>query len=151
MARRARALNRVMAAHLLPLDEATDRLRPYARRYVGGVPTSDEFLVNTSETEGDQKAPAVAAAPDGRFVVVWETDRPDPGGPDIVGQLYDASGSPIGTQFDVDTVTAGQGLIVVEAMKMQNELKAPKEGRVATLPAQEGATVAAGETLASIE
>jgi len=50
-----------------------------------------------------------------------------------------------------DTVVAGQGLLVVEAMKMQNELKSPKGGRVVALPAREGATVAAGEVLAVIE
>jgi biotin carboxyl carrier protein len=50
-----------------------------------------------------------------------------------------------------DRVEAGQGIIVVEAMKMQNELKAPGGGRVVTLSAQEGATVAAGEVLAVIE
>ena len=50
-----------------------------------------------------------------------------------------------------DQVAAGQGLIVVEAMKMQNELKAPKPGKVVSLTAREGATVAAGEVLAVIE
>jgi biotin carboxyl carrier protein len=49
-----------------------------------------------------------------------------------------------------DEVAAGQGLLVVEAMKMQNELKAPRAGRVLALSAAEGATVAAGETLATI-
>jgi acetyl/propionyl-CoA carboxylase alpha subunit len=50
-----------------------------------------------------------------------------------------------------DTVAAGQGLLVVEAMKMQNEMKAPRAGRVVSLAAREGATVAAGEVLAVIE
>jgi biotin carboxyl carrier protein len=50
-----------------------------------------------------------------------------------------------------DQVDAGQGLLVVEAMKMQNEMKAPKAGQVAALAAREGATVAAGEVLAVIE
>ncbi len=50
-----------------------------------------------------------------------------------------------------DTVQAGQGIIVVEAMKMQNEMKALRNGRVVALHAREGATVAAGEVLASIE
>jgi len=49
-----------------------------------------------------------------------------------------------------DEVTAGQGLLVVEAMKMQNELKAPRAGKVLALHAGAGATVAAGETLATI-
>jgi len=49
-----------------------------------------------------------------------------------------------------DAVEAGQGILVVEAMKMQNEMKAGRAGRVLTLTAREGATVAAGESLATI-
>jgi len=45
----------------------------------------------------------------------------------------------------------GQGLLVVEAMKMQNEIKASRAGRVVAVAAREGATVAAGEKLATIE
>jgi biotin carboxyl carrier protein len=48
-------------------------------------------------------------------------------------------------------VEAGQGLVVVEAMKMQNELKSPKAGAVVELRAEPGATVNAGEVLAVIE
>jgi len=50
-----------------------------------------------------------------------------------------------------DTVEAGQGCVVVEAMKMQNELKAPKAGIIARLSATVGETVAAGATLLIIE
>lgn len=50
-----------------------------------------------------------------------------------------------------ETVEAGQGVLVVEAMKMQNELKAPRAGKVVTVSAIEGATVTAGEPLATIE
>ena len=50
-----------------------------------------------------------------------------------------------------DTVEAGAGIIVVEAMKMQNEMKAPKAGVVISINAAEGATVSAGEVLAVIE
>jgi hypothetical protein len=78
----------------------------YGRRYVSGLPTSDEFQVNT-ETTGDQKLPAVAAALDGRFVVVWETDRPDLPGADIVGQRFDVSGARVGSEFQVNTYTPG--------------------------------------------
>ena len=49
-----------------------------------------------------------------------------------------------------DEVAAGQGLIVVEAMKMQNEMKSPRAGKVLSLSAVEGATVTAGAVLASI-
>jgi biotin carboxyl carrier protein len=50
-----------------------------------------------------------------------------------------------------DTVEAGQGLLVVEAMKMQNEMKASRAGRILSVTVKEGATVAAGEVLATIE
>jgi biotin carboxyl carrier protein len=50
-----------------------------------------------------------------------------------------------------DSVEAGQGIAVVEAMKMQNEMKAARAGKVLSVPAKEGATVAAGEVLATIE
>jgi biotin carboxyl carrier protein len=48
-------------------------------------------------------------------------------------------------------VEAGTGLVVVEAMKMQNELKSPKAGTVVELRAREGATVNAGDVLAIVE
>lgn len=50
-----------------------------------------------------------------------------------------------------DAVEPGQGLIVVEAMKMQNEMKSPKAGTVVEVKAKDGATVAAGEILIVIE
>jgi biotin carboxyl carrier protein len=50
-----------------------------------------------------------------------------------------------------DAVEAGQGLIVVEAMKMQNEMKSPKAGVVVEIKITEGATVSAGEILIVIE
>jgi len=49
-----------------------------------------------------------------------------------------------------DAVELGQGLVVVEAMKMQNEMKAPRAGRIMSVPAKEGATVSAGEVLATL-
>ncbi len=48
-------------------------------------------------------------------------------------------------------VEAHQGVLVIEAMKMQNELKAPKSGRVIELRAAPGAAVNAGEVLAVVE
>lgn len=48
-------------------------------------------------------------------------------------------------------VEAGDSIVVVEAMKMQNEMKSPRAGTVTELHAQAGATVKAGEVLAVIE
>ena len=50
-----------------------------------------------------------------------------------------------------DQVKAGQGLLVVEAMKMQNEVRSPKTGKVERLLAKEGQPVNAGEVLAWID
>jgi biotin carboxyl carrier protein len=49
-----------------------------------------------------------------------------------------------------DEVQEGQGLVVVEAMKMENELKSPKAGKVTELRAVEGAAVESGAKLAVI-
>jgi biotin carboxyl carrier protein len=46
-----------------------------------------------------------------------------------------------------DHVEAGQGLLVVEAMKMQNEIRSPKSGTVERILAKEGQPVNAGEVL----
>ena len=48
-------------------------------------------------------------------------------------------------------VEAGQGLIVVEAMKMQNEMKSPSAGKVVEVKTAPGAAVSAGEVLIVIE
>jgi acetyl/propionyl-CoA carboxylase alpha subunit len=48
-------------------------------------------------------------------------------------------------------VEEGQALVVIEAMKMQNELKSPKAGRVARVAVGVGDTVGAGEVLAVVE
>jgi biotin carboxyl carrier protein len=48
-------------------------------------------------------------------------------------------------------VEAGQGLLVVEAMKMQNEVHSPKTGTVERLLAKEGQPVNAGQVLAWID
>jgi biotin carboxyl carrier protein len=50
-----------------------------------------------------------------------------------------------------DEVEAGAGMLVVEAMKMQNEIKSPKKGTVHRILVDEGAAVNAGDVLAIVE
>jgi biotin carboxyl carrier protein len=50
-----------------------------------------------------------------------------------------------------DEVKVGDGVIIVEAMKMQNEMKAPKDGIVKEIQFAEGTTVNAGDVLVVIE
>jgi biotin carboxyl carrier protein len=52
---------------------------------------------------------------------------------------------------DGDEVEAGAGVLVVEAMKMQNEIKSPKKGRIQRILVSEGAAVNAGDVLAIVE
>ncbi len=48
-------------------------------------------------------------------------------------------------------VEAGAGVLVVEAMKMQNEIKSPKKGTIQKILVSEGAAVNAGDVLAIVE
>jgi biotin carboxyl carrier protein len=50
-----------------------------------------------------------------------------------------------------DQIKAGQGILVIEAMKMQNEVRSPKDGQLKQLLVRQGANVVAGEVLAIIE
>jgi biotin carboxyl carrier protein len=50
-----------------------------------------------------------------------------------------------------DTVVENQGLVVIEAMKMENEIGAPRAGRIAAVNVEPGRTVEAGTTLVVIE
>lgn len=50
-----------------------------------------------------------------------------------------------------DAVVARQPVVVIEAMKMENELRAPRDGQVTEVRAHEGASVDAGALLIVIE
>ena len=50
-----------------------------------------------------------------------------------------------------DTVTKGQALLILEAMKMEHTLTAPFDGKVASLNASEGGQAVEGTVLAVIE
>ncbi len=72
-----------------------------------GTPVGGEFQVNTY-TSNWQVAPAAAMGPLGDFVVVWNRARSTGGqGSEIVGQRFDATGSPVGSEFSVSTSAPG--------------------------------------------
>lgn len=77
-----------------------------------------------------------------------------PGKPGIAGRLHVTAPMPGKIVrllvAEGDTVEAGQGLLVVEAMKMQNEMKSTRAGQVVEVRVQDGATVSAGDTLVVI-
>jgi hypothetical protein len=63
-----------------------------------------EFLVNTTTTD-DQNKPAVDMNSSGRCIIVWSSNKPDSTLQDIYGQIIDADGKKIGTEFLVNTIT----------------------------------------------
>jgi hypothetical protein len=69
-----------------------------------GAPDGTEFQVNTYTTSA-QDYPAVSSTPDGRFVVVWDSNGADGDGTAVRGQRYDETGATDGTEFQVNGYT----------------------------------------------
>ncbi len=73
-----------------------------------GAKVGSEFLVNT-ETEFVQDDPSIAPLAGGGFVITWNDLDGTPGNivGDIKGQLFNANGAKVGSEFLVNTETAG--------------------------------------------
>ena len=79
----------------------------FAQRYNStGNALGGNFRVNTT-TANTQYYSSVDVDSDGDFVVVWEANGQDGGGWGIYGQRYDSSGVAQGSEFRVNTTTAG--------------------------------------------
>ncbi len=79
----------------------------YAQRFdATGDAVGPEFRVN-SYTTSHQENPRVASFSNGAFIVVWWSDGQDGSSTGIFGQRYNASGTPVGGEFQVNTTTAG--------------------------------------------
>ena len=80
----------------------------YGQRYNanGNAVGSSEFQINTNPGKFDVAKPYVAAFSGGGFVVTWE-EADDGSSTGIVGQRYDASGTVVGSEFQVNTSTNG--------------------------------------------
>src|SRR5260370_1394738 len=77
----------------------------YAQRYdANGNQLGGEFQVNTW-TQDDQMAPSVAVAPDGSFVIAWQSHNQDGNGWGVYAQRYDSYGNAVGGEFRVNTTT----------------------------------------------
>ena len=79
----------------------------YGQRYAAdGTPVGGEFHANTY-TSNTQIYSSVTALNDGGFVVTWSSDGQDGSGYGIYGQRYAADGTPVGSEFAINQITAG--------------------------------------------
>lgn len=79
----------------------------YGRLYnKDGVPLTNEFRVNTT-TAGDQLDPSIGMDVLGNFVITWTSSTQDGGTAGIYGQRFDVNGAAVGTEFQINTTTAG--------------------------------------------
>lgn len=114
--------------------------------------TFEVKILSVSETEPlevkEVKASAPAAAP-----AVKAPEAPkapvSEGGTKIVAPMQ-------GTILDVkvkagDEVKEGDNLLILEAMKLENEIKAPRDGKVASVSASKGQTVNTNDVLVTLE
>jgi phosphoheptose isomerase len=78
----------------------------FARRFdVDGAPQAAEFQVNTF-TANRQSAQSVAISSSGAFVVVWASIAQDGSGYGVFARRFDAAGTALAVEFQVNTVTA---------------------------------------------
>jgi len=112
--------------------EATDSVSQMTLQYMGTM--FDVNVCSMVQHELSQFMPAKAVLDTSRYVV-----SPMP------GQVYSISVKP------GDQVVVGQEVCVVEAMKMQNALRAPRSGKVKAVRVAKGKTVTADEILIEFE
>jgi biotin carboxyl carrier protein len=105
--------------------EADGKMFLHGRRYVASVDDPRSWRGRKRAGTGNEGPHKLTASMPGRIVRVLASEG--------------------------DKLSAGQGIAVVEAMKMQNEIKSPKQGTLKKLLARAGMNVKAGEVLAVVE
>jgi acetyl-CoA/propionyl-CoA carboxylase, biotin carboxylase, biotin carboxyl carrier protein len=131
-------------------DAAGNRAR---RPPAGQRPTaarSMPVLATDRPSEHAEASPAARSeAPDPGSHVERPVRTPAPGSETLVAEMQ---GTIIKIAVDIgDTVTAGDLVLVLEAMKMENHILARRDGVVTQLHVQAGDVVGAGDALATIE
>ena len=89
-------------------DHDGDGYGIFGQLYDGiGNTVGSEFLIN-SHTANDQQRPSVAGLADGGFVVTWMSQGQDGDDEGTFAQIFDASGAPVGSEFQVNTTVANE-------------------------------------------
>ena len=108
---------------------------------VNGVPYEVELEELTGAAPAPAPAPAATPAP---------PPPPAPAGGEQVSSPM--PGTILAVNVAVgDTVKRGQVLMILEAMKLENEIMCPRDGRVTAIPTTKGAAVESGTPLCTIQ
>jgi len=107
-AREARTARRVMSGRTLlrTILPAVLLLAFAPKAVLGSAVPGPQVPVNTF-TAGDQRDPSMAMDAAGNFVVAWTSTGQDGDGDGVFAQRFDADQQPLGTEFHVNTATAG--------------------------------------------
>ncbi|MCR4956115.1 MAG: acetyl-CoA carboxylase, biotin carboxyl carrier protein [Lachnospiraceae bacterium] len=113
----------------------------------------EEGLKLTLKREG-APVPVTTVSKAENPITIEETSEPviqgDPVKAPLLGIFYAGDGK--GNKKNVgDTIAKGEVLCTIEAMKMMNEVKAPRDGVIKEVMAQEGALVECNQTLFVLE
>ena len=113
--------------------------------------TGKVYEVTVEENTGAPKAPAAPAAPAPKAPA---PAAPAPAAAGKAGSVQVTAPMPgkiLGVKAAVgQAVKRGEVLIVLEAMKMENEIVAPEDGTVASINVTTGSSVEAGEIIATL-
>lgn len=121
--------NRSVEVHVAETGRNTFRVMAAGEGYEGyEVQVQDELTARLSKASGGALGAGVDSA----------VKAPIPG---LVVKVTVSAG---------DHVEAGQSLVILEAMKMENELRAPRSGSIATIHVRAGDSVNQGETLVTL-
>jgi acetyl-CoA carboxylase biotin carboxyl carrier protein len=144
-----------------PLAPDPDLIRTLAQLLAENGLTEIEYAVGDRLIRVSRSTSAIAAAPAAAASPAAPTPGTSPSGPvshpgavtaPMVGTAYLAP-RPEAPAFvrPGDTVAAGQPLLIIEAMKVMNEIRAPRAGRIAQILVEDAQPVEYGAVLMLIE
>ena len=114
------------------------------------------YDVAVEEVTGSAASAPVAAAPAPVAAAPAPATAPAAAPAQTAGEGETVTAPMPGTILDVkvnvgDTVTKGQVIMILEAMKMENDIVAPCDGKVTSVLAKKNDTVSSGDTLATVQ
>lgn len=109
------------------------------------------YDVSVEELSGGAAPAPAAAAPVAAPAAAPAAPAPAAGGAGSIKVSSPMPGKILAVKANVgDSVKKGQVILILEAMKMENEVVAPEDGTIASIDVTVGASVESGDTLATL-